>query len=63
MSNSVSKQPIPDATLVWRTGRIEAPLNAFVRMFRTDVERVDFFNTFTESPGGSRTTALPLHRK
>ena len=26
-------QPLPDATLVWRTGWIEPPLNAFVGKF------------------------------
>ena len=31
-------QPLPDATLVWRNGRIEPPLNAFVGEFDGDVD-------------------------
>ena len=33
-------QPLPYATLVWRTGRIEPPLNAFVGKFDGDVDGV-----------------------
>ena len=33
-------QHLPDATLVWRTGRIEPPLNAFVGEFDGNVDEV-----------------------
>ena len=33
-------QSLPDATLVWSTGRIESPLNAFVGNFDGDVDGV-----------------------
>ena len=33
-------QPLKDATLVWRTERIEPPLNAFVGKFDGDVDGV-----------------------
>ena len=35
-------QPLPDATVVWRTGRIKPPLNAFVGKFDGDVDGVRY---------------------
>ena len=43
-SLKTSYQPLPDATLVWRTGRIEPPLNAFVGEFHGDVDGVPLFD-------------------
>ena len=37
-------QPLPDATLVWRTGRIEPPLKVFVGKFHGDVDGVSLFD-------------------
>ena len=41
-------QPLPDATLVWRTERIEPPLNALICKFGGNVRRIQFFDAFTE---------------
>ena len=41
-------QPLPDATLVRRTGWIEPPLNALMFNFGGDVNLIPFFDTFTE---------------
>ena len=38
-------QPLPDATLVWRTGRIGPPLNALMCKFGGNVKRIPFFVT------------------
>ena len=40
--------PFPDITLVQSTGRIETPSNAPMCKFGGDVNRIPFFDTFTE---------------
>ena len=36
-------QPLPDATLVWRTVRFVPPLNAFMGRFRCTIDSVPHF--------------------
>ena len=43
-SLKITYQPLPDATLVWRTGQIERPLNAFVGKLHGDVDGVPLFD-------------------
>ena len=57
---------LPDANLVWRAWRVEPPLNALMCNFRGDVERVPFFNIFTElfyRFNEIRTVIRPNHRR
>ena len=44
----ITEQPLRDATLVWGTGRVEPPFNALMCKFGGNVNRIPFFDTFTE---------------